>query len=124
MPRNPENLDVFHNAHELVLKVYPLTESLPASERFGLVAQIRSAAASIPANIVEGCGRHSLKDYRRFIDMALGSAMELGYLLRLAVELELLTTKAAEDCRNRCVCVARQLNQLHSTLGAIAERDA
>ena len=86
--RNPSDLKIFGQAHELVLEVYALTAQFPSDERFGLTQQIRRAAVSIPSNIAEGCSRESQADFRRFIEIATGSAMELRYQLFLAQELD------------------------------------
>jgi hypothetical protein len=69
VPRDPARLEVFQLAHGLVLKVYAVSALLPHTEQFGLQAQLRRAAVSIPTNIVEGCARHSGREYQRFIDV-------------------------------------------------------
>lgn len=85
--RNPHDLAVFRSADELVLAVYAATASFPGEERYGLTQQIRRAAVSVASNIVEGCSRESQADFRRFIEIATGSAMELQYQLSLASRL-------------------------------------
>jgi four helix bundle protein len=95
-----------------VLDVYRLTERLPPAERYGLAAQLRRAAASIPTNIVEGCIRRSAREYQRFIDVALGSAAEVRYPLRLAVDLRLLTEDDAAGCQECSDHVVRELQNL------------
>ena len=80
-------LNVWRKAHELTLAVYEVTRSFPQDERYGLTSQARRAAASIPANIAEGCGRTASGDFARFLNIASGSASELQYHLLLARDL-------------------------------------
>jgi four helix bundle protein len=82
----PELL-IWQRSHALALAIYQLTKRLPADERFGLTAQTRRAAASVPANIVEGSRRQHPGDFARFLNMAEGSLAELEYLLILCRDL-------------------------------------
>jgi len=100
MARDVNRLDVFRLAHQVALTVYRVTASLPDSERFGLQSQLRRAAVSVPANIVEGAGRRHTQDWIRFLEIALGSASETGYLLALASELGMLTGADVARCRD------------------------
>jgi four helix bundle protein len=75
--RNFRELKVWEKAHELTLLVYRNTKSFPKEELYGLTSQIRRACSSIPANIAEGCGRQTEKDFSRFLQIAFGSASEL-----------------------------------------------
>ena len=80
-------LDAWRKAHELVLAVYRVTGKFPKDERFGIVSQLRRAASSIPANIAEGFGRRSTKDFLRYLEIAGGSLEETRYFLRLSLDL-------------------------------------
>ncbi|MFL6520007.1 MAG: four helix bundle protein [Chthoniobacterales bacterium] len=73
----------------LAKSIYKLTSTFPAEERFGLVAQMRRAAVSIPSNIAEGQARHTTGEFIQFISHAEGSTAELETQLVLSVELEL-----------------------------------
>ncbi len=88
--RNFQKLDVCKKAHELTLEVYRASAKFPNSERFGLTSQLQCAAASIGANLAEGSGRQTDGDYKRFVDIASGSACEVEYHLLLARDLSLL----------------------------------
>jgi four helix bundle protein len=83
-------LQVWERAHELTLAVYRATRDFPRDELYGLTSQLRRAATSIPAKIAEGCGRNTDADFARFLDIAMGSASEVEYLLLLAADLQLL----------------------------------
>jgi four helix bundle protein len=80
-------LKVWSKAHQLTLMVYRLTGRFPQSEQYGLTSQIRRSAASIAANLAEGCGRDSDPELVRFARIALGSATELDYHVLLARDL-------------------------------------
>lgn len=82
-----QDLMVWKKSHQLVLKIYNLTKSLPKEEMFGLCSQIRRAAVSIPANIAEGFARTGIQDKRRFHTIANGSLNEVDYYLLLSKEL-------------------------------------
>ncbi|MBM4176240.1 MAG: four helix bundle protein [Ignavibacteria bacterium] len=85
------NLKVWELAHNIAMTVYKLTESFPREEIYGLTSQIRRAGISIPTNISEGCGRSSDADFKRFLQIAFGSACELEYLLFFSCELKYLS---------------------------------
>ena len=85
--RNHEELEVWQKAHQLTLNVYRATEGFPRSEVFGLSSQLRRAAASIGANLAEGCGRWSDGELARYVQISMGSASEVQNHLRLAKDL-------------------------------------
>jgi four helix bundle protein len=82
--RDHRKLTAFKKADALVVAVYRWTDDLPYDERYVLRSQIRRSAISVPANIVEGSARISQGEYVNHLNMALGSAAELGYLIDLA----------------------------------------
>ena len=86
-----EKLLAWQRARELVLVVYRSTASWPADERYGLTSQLRRAAVSVAANIAEGSAKQGPREFRRFLDIAIGSLAEIGCLLTLARDLELLS---------------------------------
>lgn len=85
--RDPNKLAVFKMADLLVEEVYRATAGFPDAERYGLTSQIRRASVSVPSNLVEGCTRESGADFRRFVEIAAGSAAELQYQLSLSIRL-------------------------------------
>lgn len=80
-------LRVWRQAHEWVLSIYRLTRRFPAEERYGLTAQLRRAATSVPGNLAEGSRRRTVPDYGKFVNIAEGSLAECEYFLMLACDL-------------------------------------
>jgi four helix bundle protein len=110
--RNFQQLDVWKKAHALTLDIYRLTTGFPATERFGLVSQLQRASASIGANLAEGCGRDTDADFRRFVQIATGSACEIEYHLLLARDLGFVDELAHELLNVRVNEVKRMLHGL------------
>ena len=101
---------------ELVVAVYELTENYPKSEIYGLTAQTRKSAVSIPSNIAEGSRRSSRKDYCHFIIIAYGSGSELETQIEIAKRLPFgkdLNFSAVDNLLNE---VMRMLNKMMSSL--------
>jgi four helix bundle protein len=86
-------LFVWRKGHALTLSLYSITGLFPKQDLFGLTSQIRRAAASIPANIAEGCGSAANSELRQIPFISLGSASELQYHVPLARDLNLLSEK-------------------------------
>jgi four helix bundle protein len=85
--RGYKKLLAFQCAHQLVKIVYSLTADFPKTEQFGLTSQMRRAAVSVAANIVEGYTRGTTALYLRHVDISFGSCKELEYYLELSGEL-------------------------------------
>lgn len=88
--RDPSKLRAYAMARERVKEVYLATSIFPVEERFRLSAQMRRAAIPIGADLAEGFGRSSTKEYLRFIEMAAGSARELQFQVLIAIDLGFL----------------------------------
>ena len=82
-----ERLKAWAACHQLVLAVYRTTSKWPKEEMYGLTAQVRRAAFSAAVNICEGSMRKGPREFRRFLDISLGSLAELSYTLHLATDL-------------------------------------
>lgn len=106
-PRDFRKLEVWQKAHALVLDIYRASRGFPKEELFGLTSQSRRAAASMPANIAERCGRGTAGELARFMGNSMGSASELEYHLILARDLGLLRSEVAEGLIERTSEVGR-----------------
>ncbi len=116
MARDHRKLRVFTLADDLVPDIYRCTREFPPEERYGLKAQIRRAAVSIPTNIVEGCTRRTTNDYLHFMNVAVGSASEVRYLLGLCVRLGVLSVDDANTLEPRYAELVRALQKLLTAL--------
>jgi four helix bundle protein len=101
---------------KLTEKVYALTEELPRDERFGLIAQLRRAAVSIPSNVAEGHARGSTRDFARFIAIARGSLAELETQLHLVHRLNMVYAVQVEPVLAHCDELGRILRGLRKSL--------
>lgn len=91
-----QKLKVYQEAHKLVKDIYFLTENFPKSEMFGLISQMRRAAVSVVANIIEGHARASKKEFKQFLSIANGSLVELEYYLELSTDLNYINKSQYE----------------------------
>jgi four helix bundle protein len=116
MSREHKKLRVFHMSDELAITTYKVTKKFPREELFGLTSQIRRAAISVPANIVEGCARRSAKDFIHFLYISLGSLSELGYYLEFALKLGYLSENDSKILNQGYLNTAKSLNALISSI--------
>jgi four helix bundle protein len=110
------DLEVWQMAIDLAEQCYRATKCFPKDELFGLTSQIRRAAASIPANIAEGQGRESTKDFLRFISIARGSLMEVETHLILSRRIGLMDQAALESLMTKSDRISRMLAGLRKAL--------
>ncbi len=123
MARDHRKLRVFDDAHALVPSIYKITKDFPKDEWYGLRAQIRRAAVSVPANIVEGNARRGTAEYVNFLNIARGSAGELAYLVLLASELGYIDDGASIEVRQKCAAVVAQLEALLNTMDGFLKEE-
>jgi four helix bundle protein len=106
------DLKVWQDAMTLAERCYVTTALFPRSEMFGLVAQIRRAASSIPANIAEGYGRGSTPSFVQFLRVSQGSLKELETHLLLAERIRMLAVETARDLLASCDEIGRMLRAM------------
>ncbi|MHC4941263.1 MAG: four helix bundle protein [Planctomycetota bacterium] len=93
------NLIVWNLGMELVDHVYDASMRFPRDERFGVTQQLRRAVVSVPANIAEGAGRNSDREFRRYLLIAIGSLEEVGTYVELAIRRAWIAEEEAEPIR-------------------------
>jgi len=105
-----EELPVWQQSHKLVLEVYGDSRKFSKEDLFVLTAQLRRAAISVPANIVEGFYRDTTRELIKFLYISRGSCGEVLYHLKLAYDLGYLKKEKYQDLRKRYDNIAKQLN--------------
>ena len=116
--KSHRDLIAWQKAMVLVTDVYALTKAFPREEMYGLTAQTRRAAASVPANIAEGQGRRYGREFHQFLGNARGSLMELDTHLELAFRVGYLNDSQYSAVRAKVDEVGRILNGLMRSISS------
>src|SRR5438128_6321209 len=114
--RSYKDLIVWQKGIALAKLVYRLTQSFPSAEKFGIIAQMRRAAVSVPSNIAEGQARHTTGEFIQFLSHAEGSVAELDTQLILSIELKFCGSAAADSAFELIGELRRMLNVLRRKL--------
>ena len=114
--QNYKDLKVWEKAHSFTLKVYEYASQFPKEEMYSLTSQLKRSASSIPANIAEGCGRSSDKEFCRFLSISFGSANELEYQVILCADLSFIDFNKREELLLKIGEVKKMLNGLISSV--------
>ncbi|MDA8340270.1 MAG: four helix bundle protein [Nitrospiraceae bacterium] len=107
-----KDLEVWKKAHEMVLKIYLIIAKFPDTEKYALSDQLKRAAYSIPANIVEGHSRKSSKEFVQYLYQARASLEELRYFLLLSKDLDYLSEDIYNELEIDSLAVSKMLNGL------------
>jgi four helix bundle protein len=110
------DLIVWQKAFDLSVGIYKLTRDFPTEELYGLSSQLRRASVSIPSNLAEGYGRGSRRDYRNFVAIARGSALELQTQLAIAKELGFGRPPSLQELQDQAEEVGKMLWALFQKL--------
>ena len=110
--RDYTKIKAWQLADDLAVEIYRVTKSFPKDELYAMTSQIRRAASSVPANIVEGASRNSHKDYLHFLYIARGSLHETHYFIHLAGRLNYITQDSKQKLMAQAEEVSRTLTGL------------
>jgi four helix bundle protein len=116
--RDFKQLKVWQKAHASTLDIYHMSKDLPEDERFGLTSQLRRAAASMPSNIAEGCGRQTDRELAHFLSIAAGSASEVEYQLLLVKDLGYISGERHRMLDEQINEIKRMLNSFIKKVSA------
>ena len=114
--RDFRKLEIWTKGISVVKHIYILTETLPQTEKFALISQMQRSAVSIPSNIAEGCSRNSEMEFKRFLEIAIGSSFELETQLILCNEIGYIKGGNAESLITDLHILQKQINSLISKI--------
>ncbi|MEO9870193.1 four helix bundle protein [Ekhidna sp.] len=114
--RDYTKYDIWKGGIEISIKKYKLTKPFPEEEKFGIVSQLRRASVSISSNFVEGCSISSEKEFKRFIEIALGSVFELKTQLIISNKLGFTEERLLTELTEMIDKTSKQLNALRNKL--------
>jgi four helix bundle protein len=116
MVNSHKDLFIWQRSMDLVESIYRLTASLPASEQFGLIAQMRRSAVSVPSNIAEGYGRQATGEYRHHLLICRGSLLELETQLLLCRRLKYSSEQEIDPLLTEITEISKMLGSLIAKL--------
>ena len=117
-----KDLIVWQKGLEIVNDIYKATKKFPKDELYCLTSQIRRAAISIPANIAEGWGRGTTKNYIQFLEISRGSLFELITLIIISHNQEYISKEDSDEIENKLNEIGRMLNALITKLENIKSK--
>jgi four helix bundle protein len=109
-------LHVWQKAHELALAAFQITERFPRSDQFGIVSQVRRFASAVPANICQGFGRGTTKEFIRSLQIARGELEATRYFLFLSKDLGRISKEEFNSFGELCDSIGKLMNALGSSL--------
>lgn len=110
-------LEVWNRSRSFCSQIYRVTENFPNSEKLGLVVQLRRASISVASNIAEGASRSTKPDFRRFLEISIGSAYELETQLLIASDLSFLGDEETTVLLKNLDSIIKMLSKLRSSIG-------
>ncbi len=114
--RPHKKLITWQKAMDMVTEIYRITDAFPSKEAFGLSAQLRRAAISVPSNIAEGLTRKTKKDKLHFMNIAQSSMSEIDTQIEISLRLGYISEKAYTDVESRLVEVEKLLSGLSRSI--------
>lgn len=103
---------------DFTVRIYKVSQEFPIDERYGLITQLRRSAVSISSNISEGAGRSSAKDFRRFLEISMGSLNEAQNQIEIAFRLNFIVNSVYEDLITEALEIYKMVLGLHRSLGS------
>lgn len=113
---NFRELKIWQRSMDFVVKIYEISAEFPKEEKYGLTAQLRSCAVSIPSNISERAGRGTNKQFKRFLEFSMGSTNEVQTQVELACRVKYLKREFADLLIDEALQIYKMILAFYNTL--------
>ncbi|MCL5036603.1 MAG: four helix bundle protein [Chloroflexi bacterium] len=114
-----KDLEVWKKSINFVVKIYEITGRFPENEKYGIIAQLRRAAVSIPSNIAEGAARKTRAEYIQFLYIARGSINEIDTQIEIVKRLNYINEEKYTEVINLLDEISRLVNGLIKSLKVV-----
>lgn len=111
-----EKLEIWQIAVEIIQEVYAMTKTFPKEEMFGIISQLHRAAVSIASNIAEGSGGRSSQDFKRFLDISIGSVLETASLILVSEKLGFIRPDQGEETKQKLLLLMKKIYAFKKTI--------
>ena len=119
---NYKNLHIWQDGIKLARRIYEITSTFPANEKYGIVSQMTRAAVSIPSNIAEGAGRNSNKEFAKFLSIAIGSIFELHTQVVICEQIGYIDSETIKELDQQIYTLQQQINTYKQRIEGSASR--
>ena len=119
---NYKNLHIWQDGIKLARRIYEITNTFPANEKYGIVSQMTRAAVSIPSNIAEGAGRNSNKEFANFLSIAIGSIFELHTQVVICEQIGYIDSETIKEIDQQIYTLQQQINTYKQRIEGNASR--
>ena len=119
---NYKNLHIWQDGIKLARRIYEITSTFPANEKYGIVSQMTRAAVSIPSNIAEGAGRNSNKEFANFLSIAIGSIFELHTQVVICEQIGYIDSETIKEIDQQIYTLQQQINTYKQRIEGNASR--
>jgi four helix bundle protein len=113
---NFRELKIWQRSMDFVVKIYEVTAGFPKEERYGLISQLRASAVSMPGNIAEGAGRGTNRQFKRFLEISMGSANEAQTQIIVAFRVKYIDKDRADLLVEEALQIYKMILAFYNTL--------
>ena len=113
---NYRELKIWQRSMDFVIRVYEISASFPTEEKYGLTSQLRRSTVSVPSNISEGAGRGTNKQFKRFLEISMGSINEAQTHIELAFRVKYLVKEVYEQLKDEALQIYKMILTFYNSL--------